>query len=251
MKLRRFFSVTPLLKIGQTVFLDESETHHMRDILRLKSGEKCLLVDGLGREGEAVITQLRPNEIAAVTIENFSEKKSHSSILIHAFVAIPQRGKMDFIIEKAQELGVEFLTPLETEHTIVKMTAENKIKTTQRWNKIAIEAAKQSGCSTRLQIQEPKTLRAVFNQLPGDSLSVVFHPSESAELFGAWMQDLKSKNLAKYRVNIFIGPEGGFSDQEVKFMIDQKAKQLTLGETLLKVDTAFLGVAASLKFLFQ
>ena len=132
--------------IGQDITLTSDQTHHLRDTLRLEVGDPCLVIDAGGREAEARVRSFSNGGCAQLTLEKERPATDGSSRLkCHAYVALGQRGKFDTLVEKAQELGLTALHPMETQRTMTRMTAEKKEKALARWEKIAREAAKQSG----------------------------------------------------------------------------------------------------------
>ena len=245
--------------------MPEGESRHLRKTLRLKAGDSCLVTDGTQREAEAQIRDFSPTGEAQLKIEKIWDhpKMRESKLTLHAYVAIPQKGKMDWLIEKAQELSLDAIHPLETERTMVKMSREKKASALARWTKIAREAAKQSG-SPLLTIALPDTLERILSGVRDNEEIVLFHPRPDALTFRAWIDGLRQKgaSLRPFRavgpegpLHLFFGPEGGFTNREIQ-MVLHKAKAclgptlVSLGPSILKVDTAFLSVTGALKFLF-
>ncbi len=167
---------------------------------------------------------------------------------LRIYPALLQKGKIDGLVEKAQELAVEEICPLETKHTVLKMDGNAKIKVLGRWQKIAQAAAKQSGVSRLVNIQSPQKFEKAVAEVPENESAVLFHPCEKAEAFKDWARGLTPGET----LHLFLGPEGGFSDSEVAFFSARHGKKniVQLGETLLRADTAFIGVVSALRFLF-
>jgi 16S rRNA (uracil1498-N3)-methyltransferase len=245
-RLRRFFSSEPLAVEGQELRLPASEGHHLRDILRLQEGASCLVTDGRGQEAEAVIKKYFADGAALVTLSKLIPKTANHSLVLKLYVGIPQRGKMDDLVEKAQELQVQVLVPLNTERTIIKMAASAEAKVLHRWEKIAQEAAKQSGNTHLIQIQAPTAFKKALETIPESETMALFHPEGNALSFQNWIENMDAHST----LHLFIGPEGGFSDKEVQMVRDKKGQIVRLGTSILKVDTAFVGSIAALRFLF-
>ncbi len=234
--------------------LSDAESRHLRTSLRMEAGAHCLVVDGLGAEARARVHELPRRAAARLVVEEMMG--SQSSVLrgpeLVVYVGIPQRGKMDSLIEKSQELGVMSVVPLETERTMVRMKAGESAKVLFRWERIAKEAAKQSGALKLLQIYEPISLMKALDLIPPTAVTAIFHPSEDALPFRQWVDDLsRSREKSIPSFHLFFGPEGGFSEGEVRLVLERKVTKIGLGKTLLKVDTAFVGVISSLRFLFS
>ncbi len=250
-RLRRFFSAQPLSGTGALATLSSEETRHLRTTLRLKIGDRCFVTDGGGREAEAVIAEFLATGEARVRIETLREAPA-SSLKVRIGQALLQRGVMEDLVRKAQELGVSGVFPIETERSL-KLAPDQRIKMLTRWRKIAAEAAKQSGSLQVLEISEPKKCAEVLKEIDPKEQVVFFHPHGEGISFRDWMDSLTMTTL-----HLFFGPEGGFSEKEIQSAVQtrlavggQKPVFVKLGANILKADTAFLGVASALRFLFS
>ena len=262
-RLRRFFSTQALPLAGGEVWLPSSETHHIRNILRLKPGDSCLVADGAGAEAEAKVKSFSEDGRTLLTVmkRKASAEVSSNGLEIRICQAMLQKGKMDGLVEKAQELGVQEIWPVETSRTVVKMSGESSERVLARWEKIAREAAKQSGSLELVKISEPQKLDKVLAQIPDGEKVAIFHPDAKAENFREWVECLIPPPLSSPHemgggkqggntIYLFLGPEGGFSDQEVEKMLKKKSAALvSLGKNILKADTAFLAVISALRLM--
>lgn len=247
-RLRRFFTENPILKTGSQVSLLASETEHLRKTLRMKEGDRCLVTDGSGQEGEAVIVSFAADGQAVLRIEEIHPVEPFETALcLTVYPALIQKGKIDDLVRQMQELGAAGFFPVESERTIVKMDAGAKVKAAQRWEKIAREAAKQSGSLSVLKIAEPAALKEVLKGIPAGETKVVFHPGSESTAFRPWTKSIQKGD----KLHLFFGPEGGFSEKEAAIFRAHDFYQVGLGPTLLKADTALLGVVSALKFLFH
>lgn len=251
---RRFFSELPLEGPGSFAQLSPAESAHLRQILRLGPGDSCRVLDSSGREGEAVIESFGPDGRAKVKLLAVSAPQALSGFLVHLCVAIPKGLKFETLIQKAQEIGVQAITPVMTERTVVRLDPKKESPKTARWHKIAQEAAKQSGSRGILEIGTPALLPQVLKDFSGRGIAVVMHPGEDSMPFRLWLErldDSLSQDLLPVRV--FIGPEGGFSRREIQMIKDAAQQsgwsyhQVSLGSSILKVDTAVIAAAALLK----
>jgi 16S rRNA (uracil1498-N3)-methyltransferase len=256
-RLRRFFSSSPLPDSGERIRLSENETRHLRKILRLGLGDRCLLTDGCGKEAVAIIDSFSVGGESCLTIEELHVREQNPSHLtLNVCAAIPKRGKLDYLVEKFQEWGVNKLQPLETHRSSVKMTEAEKEKVVGRWKRIAQEAAKQSGSLRLTDLRQPLDLKSVLKDIPSSEQIVVFHPSGSALGFRDWVTELQALADGKpgkpeMALNLFFGPEGGFSEIEMKMFEDSGGSSVYLGSNILKVDTALLGVISTLRLIFE
>ncbi len=253
-KLRRFFTTQTLQHIPHDLWLDSAETHHLRDSIRLKLGDACLVTDGQGGEAEAVVGEFSPDGRVCLQIQRVLVKTgSFNDVLtLRVFPVMLRKGKTDLLVEKAQELGVHEFHPIVSEHCEVKIAEEKTGKIIERWNRIAREASKQSGSLKILKIEAPRSFKEALGSLSDDEPVVIFHPGPDSATFPKWLADIQRLKDTINALNIFIGPEGGFSEDEIrwaKWHRKEKNLQLVgLGEVLFKADTAFIGIVASLRF---
>jgi 16S rRNA (uracil1498-N3)-methyltransferase len=254
-KLRRFFTSQILKNTPHDLWLDPAETHHLRDSIRLKPGDACLVTDGQGGEAEAVVGALAPDGRACLQIQRILVKTGsfNDSLTLRVFPAMLRKGKTDLLVEKAQELGVREFHPIVSEHCEVQIAGEKTGKILERWSRIAREASKQSGSLSLLRIEAPRSFKEALGDLSFDEPVVIFHPGPDAVTFPEWLAGVRELQTAIKALNIFIGPEGGFSEEEIRWaQWHRKGKNLQLvglGEVLFKADTAFVGIVASLRFL--
>ncbi len=254
---RRFFSEQPLQALDQRILIPSGEARHFQKTLRLKPGAKVLLSDQAGCEACALIERYEDQGAAWVRIVEIKPAGRVSQVSIRLFAAFAAKGIMDGLVEKCQELGVEEFRPVLTERTVISLTHEKEGKVLERWYKITREAAKQSGQTRLMAIAKPEDLSAALDQVKPGEEAVFFHPEASPTGWGLWLEGCKDKrNRPDFRLNLFIGPEGGFSNAEI-----QKARQkmqvknisfsqVHLGPAILRVETAAVAAVAVAKLLF-
>lgn len=253
-KLRRFFTSQTLQTVPHDLWLDPAETHHLRDSIRLKPGDACLVTDGHGGEAEAVVGEFSTDGRTCLQIHRMLIKTgSFNDVLtLRVFPAMLRKGKTDLLVEKAQELGAHEFCPIVSEHCEVQIAKEKTGKIVERWNRIAREASKQSGSLKILRIEAPRSFKEALGDLSGDEPVVIFHPGREALTFSKWLTEVQGRKSTIKALNIFIGPEGGFSEDEIlwaKWRRKEKNLWLVgLGDVLFKADTAFIGIVASLRF---
>jgi len=236
------------------LWLDPAETHHLRGSIRLKPGDACLVTDGQGGEAEAVVGAFAPDGRACLHIQRVLVKTAsfNDHITLRVFPVMLRKGKTDLLVEKAQELGVHEFHPVVSEHCEVQVSKEKIGKIVERWNRIAREASKQSGSLKILRIEAPRSFKDALGAVSCDESVVIFHPGAEAATFPEWLAEIRERKPTVKALNVFIGPEGGFSEDEIQWAKwHRKGKNLQfvgLGEVLFKADTAFIGIAASLRF---
>jgi 16S rRNA (uracil1498-N3)-methyltransferase len=176
----------------------------------------------------------------------------NDAVTLRVFPVMLRKGKTDLLVEKAQELGAHEFHPIVSEHCEVQIAEEKKEKIVERWNRIAREASKQSGNLKLLKIEAPRNFKQALGELSPDEMVVIFHPGPGSMTFTQSLAEIQRLKGTIRAVNVFIGPEGGFSEDEIRWAKwHRKEKNLQcvgLGEVLFKADTAFIGAVAALRF---
>lgn len=234
MRLPRLF-INSDLKDGVVVELPKETSHYVRQVLRLREGSSVILFNGLGGEyrGKVRIN----NKQTSVTIEEFSNISVESSLRIHLGQGISRGEKMDYVVQKAVELGVSEITPLFTERCGVKLDEERAEKRLEHWQKIIISACEQSGRNNIPQIHPPAEISEWITQR-NEALRFICHPGLSSDEFS---------HEGKESVAILIGSEGGFTEAEVAGAIVHDFKSLVLGPRVLRTETATVAALAKLQ----
>ena len=146
-------------------------------------------------------------------------------------------------------------TPILSERTNIQISNDRFNKTKERWQRIAIEASKQSGSLNILKINNFKTFKELTSEIPSNEGVVVFHPGEGSLNFKKLLEVLENKDMKLLDLNLFLGPEGGFSEKEIAWIEEKRKGQLfwkvRLGDSILKSDTAFIGTISALKFYLE
>jgi len=221
---------------------DPAQLHHLRDVLRIKPKEKVAVFDGLGNEFIVLVSEIKANE----AILEIKEKRqtSDAGIKITVACAIPKNVKMDDIVDKLTQLGVECLIPIESERVIVKLDKEKKLARLERWEKIAQSATKQSQRSKFIEIKPISS----FNEavlISGDFDLKLIPTLEGERLT---LKEVFNRPFEKIKnVIVFIGPEGDFSPTEVALAKKEGFLPISLGRTVLRVDTAAIAVVSFIK----
>lgn len=219
---------------GQCVTLDAFEGRHAIDVMRLKEGSRAVVFDGLGRSAFAV---LRSYSKRGVDLElesvRFDPKPDFGVTLVQA---LPKGKLMEWIVEKAVELGATRVVAMLSERTVVRLDDPERARKQEKWFRIAVEACKQSGQNWIPQIDSPQNIDDV---LAGDSqtgeLSVIGSLRPSARPIA----DVFSKTEFD-AVRLIVGPEGDFSEAEIDAFLAKKAVEVSLGGLILRSETAAL-----------
>ena len=234
---RRFFAPPRAFNFcNQSVTLTADEARHLREVLRLKPGDEVSVFDGEGREFRAAVVQAR-REFADLELrEEIAPARPESPLRITLAVALLKGEKFDLVVQKATELGVYSFVPLITLHADIKLRdANDAAKRVARWQRIALEAAKQSGRAVVPEVSLPVVLQSVLN--------------EGCMLFSE-RGGHEFRQIETDEVTAIIGSEGGWSDEELEEARAAGAQIVTLGGRVLRAETAAIAAAALLQHRF-
>lgn len=241
----RFY--VPKENVGdREIVIDGKEAHHILDVMRMKDGDDVVIFDGTGREyaGFIKFVDARGKSLVVEIVRTkYPTEDSKPEIILAQ--AMPKKDKMDYIVEKGTELGVSRIIPVETQRTIVKVDDERGRKKVERWRKIALGSAKQCGRSDIPTIEKIQKFPDIVKTLDSYDLVLVAWLSDSTEP----IKDVLS-NFSKGKVIVFIGPEGDFTSEEIDMIDMDNCHFVSLGDRVLKSDTAGLYVLSVLNFSF-
>lgn len=227
---------------GKLITIGGKEAHHIIDVMRLKVLDKVVTFDGTGKEYTGFIREIKTRSaiIEIVETKTPSDKEASRLTLLQA---IPKKDKMDYIVEKATELGVFSIIPLVTKRTIPDWDEPKKKTALERWRKIAMEASKQCGRSDIPKIDEIKQFSAITADISNYDMALIAALDDSAIKLKDALKGFGAGSVA-----IAIGPEGDFTPDEIKEAKESGYKLVNLGPRVLKSDTAGLFVLAILNY---
>jgi 16S rRNA (uracil1498-N3)-methyltransferase len=215
-----------------TILVDGEEGRHLTQSLRMRTGERCRVVDGRGNAYDVVVTTVGKGT-AECSVEAHHirlNEPAHAVTLAAAILKNPSR--FEYLIEKAVELGVTTIVPLLTERTIARGAKSG------RWEKIAIAAMKQCGRSVLPAITEPATFAAFLETAPATALRLIPHEKSSTGMPEA---------RGEQDIVVVIGPEGGFSDGEIERSELAGFHPVSLGVRRLRAETAAVAALAMIQ----
>ena len=238
----RFF-ISPGQVIDQYITISGEDVRHIATVLRMKTGDELLLCDGRGTEYQAKIARVSKSEIT--TEVKARSKREIRYPLITLCQGLPKSDKMDWIVQKSTELGVATIIPLATERTIVKIRDEEK--RVSRWQKIAREAAMQSNRPDIPEVEKIQSLDGYIRTLDPDPGTLLILPwEEGTEPIRSILRQIPGiKNII-----VLIGPEGGFSAQEVEMAKEKGYHTVSLGQNILRTETAAVAVLSMIGYEF-
>jgi len=218
---------------------DQEQIHHMKDVLRLKPGEEVDLFDEKGNEYDCIVEKVSDKAITFVIAHRHLAPPKREGVGITVACAIPKNVKMDDIVDKLTQLGVERIIPLETRRVIVRLSADKKKERLERWKKIALSATKQSKRNFVPVVEPIQSMEEAMSNLKNFDLKLI-------PTLGGERRALKELELERKPQNVivFIGPEGDFTDEEVELAKKNGCIPVTLGNLVLRVDTAAIALAS-------
>jgi 16S rRNA (uracil1498-N3)-methyltransferase len=232
----RFHLAQPLA-IGQLLDLPPEVAHHIH-VVRMAPGDTLTLFNGEGGEYTAVLTDVQKKR-ASAEIKVFTPREVELPYSITLAQALPEASKMDWIIEKAVELGVAGVQPLAARRCVVRLSSERAEKKLAHWQGVIVSASEQSGRNRLAQLAEPIEFREWIAQQ--DMHKRVLLTPRATESLADWARHQPAQALT-----IMVGPEGGFSDEEEADALRHGALPLSIGPRVLRTETAALAAVAVL-----
>jgi 16S rRNA (uracil1498-N3)-methyltransferase len=225
------------LAVGKLVTLPDTVVHHVH-VLRLAPGDGIVLFNGEGGEYAATLTAVEKKRVTA-EIKVFSPREAEAPYAVTLAQALPEASKMDWIVEKAVELGATALQPLAAQRCVVKLDADRAAKKLQHWQGIAVSAAEQCGRNRLLHLSEPAPFGLWIAQQ--DLHRRILLTPRAEQSLAAWARHHPPQALA-----LIVGPEGGLTEQEEDVACAHGALALSMGPRVLRTETAGLAALAAL-----
>lgn len=236
---------------GHEIMIRGEDVNHIKNVLRMKAGEEISISNGVDdNEYRAEIVSIQDNEVVCrlMFIKEAGVELPASIVL---FQGLPKSDKMDLIVQKAVELGAARIVPVATGRSVVKLDDKKAMSKCERWQKIAASAAEQSKRSIIPEVSMPVTFQTAVAE--AEMMSVAAIPYELAEGMGTTGRFIdRIKELAvneiKPAIGIFIGPEGGFTEDEIRLAEDKGITPISLGRRILRTETAGLTMLSILMY---
>ena len=220
------------------------DAKHIARVLRMKNGQPLTVCDTKGYDYACIIEGITEEQIDLKVLSR-SPSVTEPNVSVHLYQAMPKADKLELIIQKAVELGAYSVVPVSTRRCVVKLDNKKAEKKVSRWQQIAESAAKQS---KRMLVPEVHSVMTFKEALVyAKELDVLLIPYELAKGMKETKELIRSIEPGK-SIGVFIGPEGGFEEQEVADAMEAGAKPITLGHRILRTETAGLAVLSVLMF---
>ena len=216
--------------------LEPGPSQHLSRVLRMKPGDSIILFDGTGGQYPAIISALGRKCVVAITAD-LDPVERESGLCLHLGIAISRGERMDWVVQKATELGVNTITPLRSERTEVRLSGERAGKKLRHWQQIATSACEQCGRNRLPNIQPAQDLAQWISGVEADTRLVLHHRASSAQT------DATSPSS----IALLVGPEGGLSPEEITAAEQAQFSSLQLGPRVLRTETAPLAAIAILQ----
>ncbi len=232
--MRRFFTEPENINKDYAVITEDAP--HITRVLRMSVGDEVCVFDGKGREYTCVLEEV-DQKCCKARITDVSYSLYEPNVQVTVYQGVPKSGKMEQIIQKAVELGVYAIVPVQMDRCVAKIPSDRKGKEKiDRYQKVSVSAAKQCGRGIIPQIKMPHSFSEVICEMKNFDLALM--PYEVLGHEGRC--DLKSvlkENKGIKSIGILIGPEGGFSDGEASFAMSEGIKAVGLGRRILRTET--------------
>jgi 16S rRNA (uracil1498-N3)-methyltransferase len=230
---------------GQRGTIGGAEFGHLKRVLRLRPGDRILAFDDSGWEHEAVIRALHEDHGELEILRSYQAERE-SPLVITLAIALTKGEKMDYVVEKATELGVQTIAPFTSRYTVPKFDEVKGFQRAERWRKIALSAAKQCGRTGLPVILPICDYRELIAERASGALKLLFWEKEAPQT----LKQVHAKEPQVASVSVVIGPEGGFSDEEARAANDQGFLTVHLGRRILRAETAAVAAVSLVQYLW-
>lgn len=250
MSRRRFYAPVEAFAADHAT-LAADEARHLRDVLRLAPGDEIHIFDGAGREFECVIEDSRRDWATVRILREVPPASPESPLDLTLAIALLKGEKFDLVVQKATELGVTCIQPLITQRADVRLREDQDAKRGTRWQRIALEAAKQCGRARAPEVLKPVSFSSLIERpaLAGDLLTQtrIMFSERSGESF---TESLQQQQPVSSSVIALVGSEGGWTADEIAAARGGGWRIVTLGGRILRAETAAIAVVVLLQHLF-
>jgi 16S rRNA (uracil1498-N3)-methyltransferase len=237
----RFYVPQPRLERGM-LKVEGEEVKHIRKVLRLTEGDEITVFDGLGKEFEGTIVAERLSSVV-IRVKSVSSSKRDSPLEVTLAQSLLKGEKMDYLIQKATELGVKEIIPFLSSRSVPLLEKSKRLKRHLRWERIAIEASKQCGRGVVPRIEFLQDYSEMLPKASPNALRLILWERE-----GIRLKEILERSKEKKKIFFVIGPEGGLSQGEVDEAKEAEFIAVTLGRRILRAETASLCFLSILQY---
>jgi len=243
------FYVRPEDVRGDIILVSKEEAHHIVDVMRMGAGDSIVAFDGTGREYTGRILNASGGSLK-IKVEKINNVKKTSSISVTLAQALPKRAKMDFIVEKATELGADEIIPIVTERTVIRLTKDKQPRKGEHWQEVAISASKQCGRADIPKVRPAIKFKDILNEAKNYYIAIMACLNENTKPLKEVISNFNgpAANGAGKKILIMIGPEGDFSPAEIQAAGSSGIKLVSFGRLVFRVDTAAVYLLSVLNY---
>lgn len=239
------FFVKPEQIVDKRVYITGKDVNHIKNVLRMKVGEELAVSNGEdGKEYRCGILTISEDEVLC-ELRFVKEDAVELPCEITLFQGLPKADKMELIIQKAVELGVNKIVPVATKRAVVKLDAKKEKSKLQRWQGISEAAAKQSKRAIIPEVSSVMSFKSAIDLVKDSQVKLI--PYEMAEDMPKTRQLIRSIKPGQ-KIAVFIGPEGGFAEEEIEYALAHDVIPITLGKRILRTETAGMTVLSILMY---
>ena len=242
--MRRIF-IKALLQ--EKLVITGGDAHHLGRVMRARAGDRILVADDEGKVGEYELTGFTESSVSMRLVQ-YVEERTESPVEIVLAQCLPKGDKLDLIVQKATELGVNVIVPLASDNCVVRYDSKKAQARQEKWQKIADEAGKQCGRSRLPEVQPVQPfgewLREMAGEQSGDTAICMCYENELQQGMKEFLQGRK----AAKRFVVIVGPEGGFSLAEAALAKELGIASVSLGTRILRAETAAISAVALIQY---
>lgn len=242
--MQKFFVENKQIKESE-IIITGTDVNHILNVLRLKEDDKIQVCDKKNAHNYIVKIFKYNKEKIITKIVKEEEATIESDIIIDVYQGLPKADKMELIIQKTTEIGVNKIIPVEMERSIVKIDQKTSIKRIERWQKIAEVAAKQSKRDIIPQVENIIDIQTLINKIEEYNIFIIAYEGEKDLTLKSVLKEVK-KEKRLIKIGFLIGPEGGIDNKEIEKLRETNAKIITLGKRILRTETAPIVLSANI-----
>jgi 16S rRNA (uracil1498-N3)-methyltransferase len=242
--MHKFYCPQKNISVDQAIIDQPDQVHHIRDVLYLKKNEEIGIFDDHSNVYKCFISELL-NDKVIMKIVSRGKAENDAKSRFSVACAIPKNSRMDDIVDKLTQLGAERIIPLLTERVVVKLDSHKKELRNRRWEKIALSASCQSQRNSLVVLEPIRDFTEVIRSSKDFDLRLIPTLYAERKSLKVVLEESKPKNVL-----ILIGPEGDFSDKEIKLAVKNGFIPVSLGDPVLRVETAAVAAASFLQLFY-
>ncbi|PWD82936.1 16S rRNA (uracil(1498)-N(3))-methyltransferase [Ignatzschineria cameli] len=244
--MRRY--VNQPLAIGADIILEDEDYNYIVRVLRHREGDSIVLFNGEGGEYHGIIIEIAKRHLT-IRLKKYNPINRESRLKINILQSLVKGEKMDFVLQKGSELGMNAITPIITERSVLHLKKEQLPKRLERWHHIITSACEQCGLNLPPTLHAPVELKEWLEEYYAkeETLLITLSPTAEQSLGHFLCHDLQTRETMPASITFIIGPEGGLSEEEIEQLQKVGAHSVTLGPRILRTETAALSVISTLQ----